>query len=226
MKAPLSFAILIAIFSEPFFTVGSPQHLDINEQLSATHPNEETDRSDGSCQTIKVTLKGRALKAHGGQIGIFGPFGPLQGFYNRTTDVCGKPSWSKRIRHNGLLYRNQRIWWHSRFDGSADSECGKKVSKGHGKDYWKIGSLNRKLSGFGVTGLGGMDTYDRANFVDNDAPYLYDHRRSVWSYWDWLPNVENPGDAMKWVGPTREIDVSCVIYTPRGDGPFEKEGEV
>ena len=44
MKALLSFAILITIFSEPFFTDGSPQQLDINEQLSATHPIEETDR--------------------------------------------------------------------------------------------------------------------------------------------------------------------------------------
>ena len=44
IKALLSFAILITMFSEPFFTDGSPQQLDINEQLSATHPIEETDR--------------------------------------------------------------------------------------------------------------------------------------------------------------------------------------
>ena len=33
MKALVSFAILITIFSEPFFTDGSPQPLDIDELL-------------------------------------------------------------------------------------------------------------------------------------------------------------------------------------------------
>ena len=41
MKAPLSFVILITIFSEPFFIDGSTQDVDINEQPeSATHPTE------------------------------------------------------------------------------------------------------------------------------------------------------------------------------------------
>ena len=44
MKALLSCAILITIFSEPFFADGSPQQLDINKESSATHPIEETDR--------------------------------------------------------------------------------------------------------------------------------------------------------------------------------------
>ena len=72
----------------------------------------------------------------------------MQGIYERTYDVCGKPSWSKKTRYNGVFYENQRIWWH------GGKECGQRVSKGFA-GYWKIGTFwDDNFS------LGAMDTLD------------------------------------------------------------------
>ena len=111
------------------------------------------------------------------------------------------PSWSKRTYYNGVFYQNQRIWWH---DGE---ECGKKVSKGSGKGYWKIGTFWDYSFA-----LGAMDTLD-ANPSVQGPPYSYDHHRNVWSFWDWKSESQVVG----WVGPTREIKVNCVLF--EGDDP-------
>ena len=44
-------------------------------------------------------------------------------------------------------------------------------------------------------------------------PWDYDHRRNVWTYWDW----KSESTVVGWVGPTREIKVYCEFF--EGDDP-------
>ena len=167
------------------------------------------------CQTVEVTLKGGALEAHGGNPlgqGPQAPLGPLLGFYNRSIDMCHHASWTKEIRFNNIWYRDHAIWFHVMAGwGDDPNECGKKVSKGQFRNYWKIGNIESKL--------GVLDTYDKDQVNQdqgyNTLPYSYDHRQAAWSYWDIL------AAGAPWIGPTLEISVDCVLFEEerRGDGP-------
>ena len=158
------------------------------------------------CLTIKLTLKGGAKEMHEELASSpSSPFGPLQGLYKRSHNTCDYPTWARKYGpYPDTKY--QRIWWHEKAKNGFD--CGKKVSKGKGKNYWKVGDYYSKLSA--------LDSWDTSTSVDQRRLYPYS-RRLKWSYMDWRPDT----NADIWtVAPRGEIRLKCVKY---GDLPWPME---
>ena len=110
------------------------------------------------CLTIKLTLKGGAKWMHEQ---TSSPFGPLPGLYNRSWNTCDYPNWA---RYLGSFpdKKYQKIWFHIKADADGN-DCGKKVSKGKGKSYWKVGEVWQSA----------LDSWDTKASVDQTSLYPY-----------------------------------------------------